>query len=360
MVDKKGYVPVLLTKRGERSAVRDLSPVARRAMTPLFVVEPIPWDYEREEDQKSIDEHLAPKAQDLFDAWGVGPAFIDMPFSDDTLMAGGLHPLVWLTAAARALGLPLVPVVGINRSAAYRAAVTDIAVRDGDGVCIRLPVNEWPSVMQRELDDLLIDLGLGPDEVDLVLDLGEDVGVSLALSERAIRSELNTLPYIHDWRSLIVTGAGLPKTMPAGRGVHVLDRFDWGLYQRLAIHAPPPRMPAYGDYAIAHPDPFLDVNPMFMSLAATLRYTAKDDWLISKGELFKASGGRGIGGAAVPPVAAALVAHPEFMNGHCAGDDWIAAAASGGPTGNSETWRRHGTHHHLELVPAQLATLHGP
>lgn len=360
MVGLNCYVPVLLTKRGERFALRDLTGPARASMTPLFVIEPIAWDYEKEEDAKTIDEHLGSKPQDLVDSWGVGPAFVDLPFTDDTPMGTGLHPIAWITDAARALGLPLVPVVSIGRSPAYRTAVADVVARDGDGACIRLAVDEWPSVRGTELRDLMSDLGIGPDEVDLVLDLGEDVGVSVSLSETAMRTELAALPFSHDWRSLVVTGAGLPKTMPQGRGVHVLERYDWSLYQRLAIHAPPVRMPTFGDYAIAHPDPFLDVNPAYMSLAATIRYTASDDWLVSKGDLFKGSGGRGIGGAAVPPVAAALMAHPEFMNGHCSGDDWIDAATNGGPTGNSETWRRQATHHHLELVPSQLATLHGP
>lgn len=360
MVDESGYVPVLLTKRGERSAVRDLSSGARSAMTPLFVVEPVAWDYENERDAKTIDEHLVSKPQDLRDDWGTGPAFVDLNFLDDTMMASGDHPLVWLTSECRSLGLPLVPVVGIDRTPAYRAAAAAVVGRDGDGACVRLAVAEWPSARGAEIDDLLTELALDPDDVDLVLDVGEEVSVAPSLAETAVRNELAALPFIHDWRSVVVAGAGLPKTMPAGRGVHVLDRHEWNIYERLAIHATPRRMPTFADYAIAHPDPFLDVNPAYMSLSATLRYTAGSHWLVAKGDLFRASGGRGIGGAAVPPVAASLVAHPDFMAGHCGGDAWIEAAARGGPTGNAETWRRHGTRHHLEVVPGQVATLHGP
>lgn len=360
MVTDKGYVPVLLTKRGERSALRDLSPGSRGSLTPLFVVEPIPWDFDNDEPAKTVDEHLSARPQELVDSWGIGAAFVDLTFIDDSPMIAGEHPLVWFTSQCAALGLPLVPVVAIGRSDAYRAATAVVVARDGLGACVRLPVPEWPSGSSVDIDALLLDLSLDPEDVDLVLDVGDEVAAAPGMTERAVRTELGTLPYLADWRSLVVASSGMPRTMPGGRGVHVLPRFDWRLYRELVLRAPPARLPTFADYAIAHSDPSLDVNPRFMSMSATLRYTAADDWLVSKGALFRASGGRGQGAAAVPPAAAALAAHPDFLRGHCGGEVWVQDAATGGPTGNAETWRRYATRHHLELVPEHLAILHGP
>jgi hypothetical protein len=44
--DHHCYVPVLITKRGEHTALRGLPAATKQAMTPLFVVPPIDWDYE--------------------------------------------------------------------------------------------------------------------------------------------------------------------------------------------------------------------------------------------------------------------------------------------------------------------------
>ncbi len=47
------YVPVLLTRRGERIALRGTDPRIKARITPLFVVAPVAWDYDSEQPAKS-------------------------------------------------------------------------------------------------------------------------------------------------------------------------------------------------------------------------------------------------------------------------------------------------------------------
>jgi hypothetical protein len=360
--DQSHYVPIILTKRGERSALTDLASTCKDAMTPLFVVNPVDWNFDDEAPAKTIDAHLIDLPLKLAQSWGTKPAMIDLLFIEQSaIMSNGDHPLVWLTAQAAVHGLPLVPVTSIDRDATHQQAVRDVHARDGLGASLRLPASEFPSALAPgALNAFLAGLGVGPGEVDLVLDLGDEVTSSLA--RPTIRGELTSLPLLNDWRTLTVAGASFPKDLSGvPRGISEIDRAEWLLYQDLAAVPPASRTPTFADYVIAHPDPSMDVDPRVMSISAALRYTTGDIWLVFKGELFKGRAGSGLGAAAVTPLASALVADNRFAGiVHCTGDVWFDAVASGQSGSNPEQWRRHGTVHHLTTVTDQVANLFAP
>ncbi len=356
------YMPVLLTRRGERGALNDLASAVKVSMMPLFVVEPIPWDYDNDAPAKSVDQFLHGKAVELAQTWGTSTAFVDCLYLDDTLLSSGMHPLVSICAEAAGVGLTLLPSVGISRTSAYKAAAATVVAQQGKGACFRLTPPEWPTTAATSaVDQLLTALGLSPAEVDLVLDVGAEVAAAPSMTLTAVRGAIATLPYLADWRSLVIAGAGFPEnTSGLGQGISVLPRAEWQLYQQL-VGSPLARIPSYGDYVIAHPDPtLLDVNPRFMSISAHLRYTSGDTWLVAKGGLFKGPAGTSQGGAAMLPLGPQLVAHPSFMPGHCDTDQWVQNLAPPATGGNPEVWRRRGTLHHLQLVTEQLAILYAP
>lgn len=356
--DHHHYVPILLTKRGERSAVSDLDAGVRANITPLFVVAPVDWNFDLDEPAKTVDAHLRTLAEDLFACWGTRRAFIDLMFLDPAArMSDGSHPLTWVTARGNAVGTVLLPTVGVSSDAAYQAAAAAVSARDGRGACIRLRTADWPSSSGARLTALLGALRLTPREVDLVLDLGEDVATAPSMALTAVRNELASLPSAHDWRTVTVAGASFPKQLTnVARGLSVIERVEWSVYSAL-LGAGLARIPTFGDYAVANPDPVVDVDPRVMNISASMRYTIDGAWLVSKGDLFKGSGGSGLGGAAAVPVADALVRDPRFDGaGHCTGDDWIIRAAAGSG-GNPEAWRRAATAHHLTHVGRVVATL---
>ncbi len=150
------------------------------------------------------------------------------------------------------------------------------------------------------------------------------------------------------------------KSMPPGQGVQIIERSWWVDYKTLrGALGDGTRVPTFGDYAVAHPDPEVDVDPRIMSINGRLRYTSGDNWLVATGGLFKGRGGSGMGGPALIPAARDLQAHPDYLGtDHCACEAWIdevVRGANGG--GNPMTWRRFGTHHHLRLVTEQIASL---
>lgn len=355
------YVPVLWTKRGERSALRDLQPQVKAGLTPLFVVPPITFDFQNAMPSRTIDRHLDTLAVDLARAWGTAPAVIDLlHVDDDELMQDGSHPLMWLTNEAAFVGLPLIPAVSPSRSHEYLAAVAGVQARYGRGICLRLPVSEWPTAGGfSPIESLMTELNVSVPEVDLVLDLGSGPGRSPSHALQVLRAELTGLPHATRWRSLVVAGTAFPSPLTVAKGHSLIERTEWLVYSAVVSGGHVPRIPVFGDYAIASPDPGGDIDPSKISLSAQLRYTVSDAWLIAKGNLFKGRGGTGHGGRAMTPVAANLIESPHFAGEkHCAGDRWIQDAASGeGSGGNAEAWRRVGTVHHLTQVTDELASL---
>lgn len=346
------YVPIVLMKRGERAGLSGLAAGIRVNVVPLWVVHEPDLDWDTGLPKKTLQDHLASLPKELAACWK-GPAFLDMNEAGDDFL-GAEHALAWFHASALAEGLELTPVVSPNSSQDYLDAVESIVAAGGDA-CLRLFVDDWPAGGgSGSLDDLLQSIGASASECHLVLDMRDDVGAAAA---RLLVSELRTLPYLQDWKSLTAASTAIPDSMPPGSGLHVLPRHDWRIYvgvRGLGL----PRDPSFGDYAINGVSLGVDINPAVMQISATLRYTTEDDWLVAKGGLFKAHGGKSMGARAVPPAADLLVKHPDFSGaGHCSFEDWLLPVAGGTGGSNPEAWRREGTTHHVTRVVPQVASL---
>lgn len=355
--DEDVYVPILLAKQGERSALADTPRDVADGLRPMFVIPRPDWNYEEQRPKKSIADHIVDLPSKLAQTWGTGDAFVDAQQLEDAPVFDGDHPLFWLVRTAADFGLRLTPVVRITDTDRLVEVVADVATEFG--ACIRLGVEHWPAGgSTNDLDELLSDIGLQPSETHMVLDMGDDVGT---LSGRAVLAELRTFPYLDEWASLTVASTALPSSMPAGGStIHTIGRADWRIYQALCTQRLP-RVPTFGDYGVQGPDSGPDIDPRVLSMSATIRYTVADNYLVSKGLLYKGSGGRSLGGSAVPPAAQALLDHDEYMgDDHCGMEAWLREAARGTRPGNGMTWRRYGTLHHLHTVSEQVSNQNGP
>jgi len=348
------YVPVLFTKAGERDALKALDDASKVALTPLLVVHPIAYDFERDQPEKTIDAHLAKLPSELVKSWGKRDAFIDVRHVDDgEAMADGSHPIQWIVSNARAEGLTLIPVVTPSNSAQYVDGVRQLLSGQTDEVCLRLDAGEWPIPPQdAAIDRFIQNLGATRSTVHLVLDLKDETEASARF---AIATALRNLTSPGSWKTLTVTATAMPQVTPPGRGIHEVPRAEWLNYRDLVDNTKfGARQPTFGDYGIAHPDPLADIDPRMLQISAKLKYTCEDKWLLVRGGLFKGNAGRSGGSDEIRPVARQLAAHDEFDNAHCGGERWIAAAAGTGPAGNPRTWVKIGTWHHLQRVVDQI------
>lgn len=360
--DHGRYVPVLLTRQGERLAMRELAADIRGAATPLFVVHPVAIEPGTGEPKKTIEEHVTKVARQLAADWGITPAFVDLRYVDTTApLPDGSHPLVRFVGVSRDRGLPLTPVVSGSHDDSYRAAAVTAARLADTAVAIRLGPAEWPEVGtplgDGHLLRLLADTGQSPEDTHLILDLEDQVSTTVAVTAAALRPALRALPHAYEWASVTVAGTGMPTgTAEVGRdGAAEIPRSEWALWR--SLDGAGYRRPSFGDYGVQHPDPLSEFDPRFMDSSAQLRYTISGSWFVVRGR-----GVRGTGLDQIHDLAGQVVAHPEYAGrGFSWGDQWLwdCSLHSCAP-GNQGKWRKVTTNHHLIYVVRQLASLHGP
>lgn len=359
MFDHKHYIPILKARMGELAALRETTAQVRSRVNPLLEVASIPWDFDTDAPAKTIDAHLDGLANKILQAWGTdSPLFVDtVLIPDDLLLANGTHPTEWLFEQFRGLGVSAIPVTGLDRAAAYQSAIRNIAQADGRGACIRIDSDDLEQSQQfaATLPGLLSAVGVDAGNADLLIDFG-DLGATQAMPYAiAAGAIIAALPLIADWRTLTLAGSAFPLNLRQFGSMTTTPtpRTDWQIWNQVLASQNLPRLPAFGDYAVQHPEPD-EIDPRLMKMAAQLRYARPDDWLI-----FKWRNVREHGNEQFADICTALVATPDFRGAAFSwGDKYIADCAAGNAShGNAMIWRKVATNHHLAVVAEQIANL---
>jgi hypothetical protein len=356
--NNRHYVPCLRWKRGEYQALSRLTLKAKWNITPLIEVAEIGWDFETEEEAKTIDEHLALFAKRLHDNWTDKWAFIDLKqISASERMQDGRHPLKFVfddMENKKAFGIP---VTGINRDQAYQAAVIEIISKEENGVCLRISIQDlMKPQFNNDLTSLLKELKLKPEDTDLILDLEAPNFELLEGFTKMVQAVSGKLPYINEWRTYTICGTSFPETMgELDLGVKILKRYEWLFYKEfLKALGPKDRKPTFGDYAISHPK-VAKIDMRMAKPAGTLRYAINDAWYIAKGPNV-----RDYKYAQYFGHSAKLVSSEYFMGEiFSEGDRHIGKCAKKlvKTPGNLTTWRWVGTNHHIEKVVSDFSNL---
>jgi hypothetical protein len=356
------YIPILKGRDGEYGALKTLTTVVRKALTPLVEVPPIPWDFQEERPSKTIDEHLTKVGEKIDRAWE--PArrlFVDLLWIPDSeRMIDGGHPLDCVFQSLRTRHVEAVPVVGLLRGNEYLEACRDIVDQDHRGVCVRIQREDFADFddVGGTVEHTLDTVGAAVRNADLILDLRALTPDERNINVHGVIDLVNRLPRLTEWRSFTIAATSFPQNLtgvPASDAT-LVPRHEWtlwtGLIQRRNQIA---RMPTFGDYAISHPEPS-EVDPRVMRPSASVRYTCDATWLI-----IKARNLRDHGYDQFHEVCQALVQRPEYSGrGFSWGDQYIDdCAATRVGTGNLTTWRKVGTSHHLAFVVHQVASATG-
>lgn len=350
MFDLKHYVPILRWKEAERLALRDLHEEVRNRITPL--VQLVPESIAVGKRRPTVSQMLQKVAADMRQCWGTRRIFVDLRYIDQDLrISSRTHPMSYLGDECRRNSVSIVPVTGLDRPSAYQAAVAEAAARDTNGLCLRLLEGDLLTRNLRQLvSRLLGSLGLGPNHVDLVVDLE-----SYSASSPAADEISGVIPHLSSWRSFTVASGAFPRDLTQFKtvGRHSLARLDWLAWNRqVGRRNGLVRKPAYGDYGIYHP---AYSPPQFSNPSASIRYTSSGEWVIMRGEGILNEGGPGT--SQWPANAQLLCGMREFCGAaFSAGDAYIHQKANNPkPTGSARTWLQAGFNHHITFVVRQIA-----
>ena len=360
--DHSHYVPCLRWKQGEYLAVFQLPPTTRRMFTPLIEIPELGWDFEEKKEKKTIDELLSDFAlKKVYKKWGRSSCFVDLKLIGLSVrMENGIHPLKYVFDDLRKEGCSAIPVTGLDRDKAYQQEIKRILTKNNSGVCLRISIEEAAkNSFRKEINSLLSALDIKANNCDLIIDLGSPSFIPLEGFSMAIQRVVSKLPYLNDWRTFTILGTSFPKTMGGIRkGGEIVPRDEWKLYKILVagFRKTGLRLPAFGDYAINHPEiPELDwrvVKPY-----ATIRYTIDNAWYIVKGDNIRDEKYGKFG--QYRKLSKIVMDSRYYYNSSFSwGDEYIQKCANGGETGNLMMWRQIGTNHHIVKVTQDIASFY--
>lgn len=358
MFNHQHYVPILKWKMGEYQALSRLSDSVKDRITPLLEIPPVGFDFETQQNRKSIDEHLADFGSRLKAKWQSRQCFVDLKhLRPNDRLNGGRHFVEGIFGSLRDEGCSAIPVVSIASDRDFRAAVANVNRQDQRGICLRLVMGDFdPSSLATDIDRLLHELGVRWADVDLVVDFGALKEMPVAASVLYMRLLLGMLPPINRWRTLTVAGTAYPSSVAAlETPFATVARSEWLVYKEFVNQLDGnARIPTFGDYGIAHPD-LVELDMRLIKPFAKLRYTYDNNWHIGRGTSVRSNGFDQFREMCT------LLKQQSYFSGtdFSQGDDYIEKCASGKvTTGNLSTWVWVSTNRHLTKVVADLATLH--
>lgn len=357
-VDCGHYVAVLQSKTGERDALEHVSPLTWERLTPLVeVVGP------KTPPPVHSKDSVAAWIRRLRKALGTHPFYLDIMRLDPTRPVAskvGTDPvLARLFAEARARQMQFVPVIAVGQTTlSHKQLIADAALEDGRGVGLRYRLlkvvptggKAHQDVLREHLDELGVDVA----DADLLLDL-EYLDEDREIDPDDLASALRDMFEVGNWRCVVIIGTSIPKGMGCVKEgtVGTIPRREWDLWSALRKRELP-RVPAFGDYAIQHPEPPADEIAGNV-MRANIRYTTASETVVARGLGPVTQRGN----EQYQDLCRQLVARSEFSGGgYSWGDGVIDECARGlRDPGSQPMWRGAGTSHHLQFVTDQVRVL---
>lgn len=214
----------------------------------------------------SLEQFLAENIREIATSWGtVGEICLDFSrYGPDECVSDGRHVFEYVFDLASQVRLKCLPVTGPlslrGPGTTYFEAVSRIAARDGRGMALRIPTEDFvtPALLKGVLGETLALVSVAPGNVDVYLDAGSLFGLhpesadefSLVRSLRAAAEVTHALGY----RRTIFVASSMPDTMVRQKKGQVMrvPRTEFRLWRRL-VADPDTSYLNFGDYGVIYP-----------------------------------------------------------------------------------------------------------
>lgn len=339
------YTPILRWKRGERTALRNLTQAGRVDVKPLIILGAEHYSPRSATATRPAMNAAEALAADVLSYWGTEPFYLDV--SRLPVQVGGQHALVAISQACRAAGLQMLPAFTLAGPAHYLAAVALVVAIDGRGAALRVDLQEFATAALWAGG-----IGLAVQQIHLIADFGSNVANVAALGHALVQTFIS-LHQAGAWASVTVAGCSLPENFTGfAQGQHLIPRHEWGVWHMLA-----PAVAAYnvgyGDYATVAPS--APPPGIAWGFPINVKYTVDTDFLVCRG--VKTTGPAAMDmDVQLRGHANSVVAYgPRKPISNCWGDTRINQIAAGieGP-GNLEKWVQISVNRHIEKIRHDL------
>lgn len=349
------YFAVLKGKMGELQAAGDLAADVLERTTFVWELPPQPFNHETRAYGKTVESHIEAFSKRLHDELpNETHCFVDCRLLRDAApLANGEIPLQAVLQACADLGAH--PSIGDDPTAAEVAVVREHFEQRGGEVLLRLSARTFAAIgSATKLDQLLESIGAQPNQCHLFFDFEQlSAEVDPNPQTLAAYNAIVGLRNAEDWLSVSIVGGSTPKTLPpAEQCPKLLPRLEWNIWREVVSNlGQNNRLPSFGDYGVSSYN-IEELDPRLITVSANIRYTAADGMWAFKGRSLKRHSFEQFRG-----LSQQIVQHPAYSGAEFSwGDNYILECANGqGRTGNTTTWRRVGTNHHVTFVARQIA-----
>jgi hypothetical protein len=338
----KRYFPLLLSKAGEMTALKNLTQIIKDEITPVIQV--LPDGYDRV-------EHFA------LNNWvfAGNELFLDFSLCDpfDRTRTRGL--ITNLSAA----GVSVVPVMQSNSDARYITLLqTLIANGTIANVCVRFSNGGGGFInIDAQLAALLGSVGLNRTNASILLDFGLVEQHSYQMIAALAINTITGITNKPDYNNIIVASSSFPENLgaltPAGR-LYRLQRYEWDVWQTIIAQPGFREIVNYGDYGTKYPF-YTEAN---FQGSCSIKYTVQGEFIIYRGEI---SGNHPEGNGQYIIFADRLVRSADYSGSAFSwGDtqiDFYAGQVLTDPrrrTGNATSWVEISQNHHITLLHSIL------
>ena len=354
------YVPALRWRQGEYQALWRLSPAVKRQVVPLITIPPVEFDFELWRPKKACHDHVQPFVARYQSKWGAQPAWIALdPAIASDQMNDGSHVFDFIFDGLRpneSLAIPALPLAAdsMTMNAASRAIT-----HDSRGAALLLRLEDlMTSNPRKAIENFAASLGIGLDELDVIIDLRAPNFEPYAAFAHALIAALKRLGNLHEVRNFVLLGTAIPDSFAQlAKGSDDIPRHDWLFFKTFVTLLPKGlRRPLYGDHTIVHPD-FKAQDMRKVKAAGKIVYTTPDTWATRKGGAFRDNPSQ------MHVHCERVVTEPAFAfrgKGFSYGDKYIAdCAVMAESPSNLSRWKDVTINHHITTVADDLATLCG-
>lgn len=362
------YVPLLRWKAAEQSALSNLlaQNIDEKQFTPIVEINPDSFHFPSETSLNVINE-LTAVAKSINKYWLNNPIFVDLNLLPNSyLHLQKRNPISILSNMLNGCIFKncMIPVAKLKKNKNYHNAIKKAHLLHDNGVALRIEVDKIiSSKVSSQIKDFLGIHELSLSKVDLIIDVKES-----NLSLIGLEQLYSRIPFLDEWRNLIVLSGAFPPTLGDLRhGENFIERGDWLWWTKgvKALVRKGERLPIYGDYHI-RPSIYRVYSPeekKKLDTTASIRYTSNNDWVVFRGKSIRRSTEKNKQFLAhsVMLVDQDYYCGKDFSYGdnYCYEKAQELSSYSGVgklKTGNTSTWLTMGINHHLTFVVNQLAS----
>jgi len=341
------YSPIVKSKRGEATAIFNLSQSVKDNIAPFFDILAMEEGVLGEE---KVQEHLEKQALNIIDAWSdQGTCYIDFfDLASSARCLNGVHPLTFVFGHVMCQKVRPIPVVGIERDIPYKMAVRNLIYEGVEAIALRLGKDDiqLPSSLCAKVSSLIYEIGATDLPLHVFIDFRSLEVMSSGEVEKQVRRVLEELKKINPKRIVFCASAIAPSMALFKKdSINRIERTDYLIWRNLVKSV---LNLDFSDYGVIHPS-YIDIDPRLLKPSAKIRYTTSSGWIIIKGSCWRDDTSQH------HELSKMLSDQQEFRGDDSWGGNYIVSCAEGRPSyGSLETWVSVDQNNHINQTVKQI------